>query len=339
MAHHHSILDYGVEADEQSDIPIVDAHQHFWDLEGPLYYPWLVHAESVWLGDYSSIRRTYLPSEFRRDVALHRVVGTVHVEAECDKSKSIEETQWLHTLREETGLPTVMVAHAWIDTPDAEEAIAKQASFPFVRGIRTKPIVSAGPGESVAGQPRSMQDPKWLKGLEIIQRHGLSWDFRVPWWHLNEAAAVAREYPDLRIILNHTGYPWDRTREGLAHWRAGMTALAESKNVYCKLSSFCIEGEPWTLKANRQIILDAISIFGVDRCLFASNFPVDSVKVTWDYLFQSFKAIVSHLPMATQRRLFAENAIDAYRIDPAILANPKAGFSVRNNRNLAEGDR
>ena len=94
-----------------------------------------------------------------------------------------------------------------------------------------------------------------------------------------------------------------------------MEALAACPNVWCKISALNIADEPWTLARNRPIILDAISIFGVERCLFASNFPVDGLKGSWDYIYTQFKAVTAHLPPADRRRLFADNAIAFYRMD------------------------
>jgi predicted TIM-barrel fold metal-dependent hydrolase len=93
-----------------------------------------------------------------------------------------------------------------------------------------------------------------------------------------------------------------------------MEALAACPNVCCKISGLVVKGAPWTLAANRPIILDAISIFGVDRCMFASNFPVDGLKGSWDYLYSQFKRTVADLPIADRRKLFAENAARFYRI-------------------------
>jgi predicted TIM-barrel fold metal-dependent hydrolase len=185
----------------------------------------------------------------------------------------------------------------------------------LVRGIRTKPIISQGPHHSIRGQPRSMQDPKWRQGLSLLEKHDLSWDLRVVWWHLEEAADVVREHPGLRTALNHTGYPLDRSPEALAVWRRGMEALAACPNVWCKISGLTVPGAPWTLAANRPIIRDAISIFGIDRCMFASNFPVDGLKGSWDYLCSQIKAAVSDLPLADRRKLFSGNATEFYRLD------------------------
>lgn len=296
---------------------IVDAHHHFWDLSSPVYYPFLMKKEESHVGDYSAIRRNYLPEEYRRDTALHRVVATVHVEAEALSETPWVETEWLHERRAESGLPTVIVAHAWIDLPDSEAILRRQKQSPLVRGIRTKPVVSHGPDDSVRGQKRTLQDETWQRGLDLLQRTDLSWDCRVPWWHLKEAAEVIRQFPSLRVALNHTGLPFDRSPEGLAGWRAGMEALADNPNVWCKISSLGIVGKPWLLSDNRPVIRDAISIFGVDRCMFASNFPVDSLKGSWDYIFGCYKAAVEDFSEADKVKLFSANATAFYRIPEA----------------------
>jgi len=296
------------------DLPIVDAHHHLWDLHGTLRYPWLESGEHAWLGDYSRLRRDYLPPEYRRDTALHNVIATVHVEAECDRSQQLAETEWLTRIAAEHGMPAAIVAHAWVDEPNSEEILAGHCKFPLVRGIRTKPVIADGPNGSVRGQKRSLQDPQWRAGLGLLTRYNLSWDLRVPWYHLEEAAEVCREHPDLRVVLNHTGYPLDRSPEALAVWRRGMQALAACPNVWCKISGLTVQGKPWTLELNGPIIRDTLAIFGVDRCMFASNYPVDGVKASWDWIYCCFKQATADLPDADRRRLFAGNAAAFYRI-------------------------
>lgn len=297
------------------DLPIVDAHHHLWDLEGAISYPWLSNNEHAYMGDNSSLRRTYLPDEYRRDTALHNVVATVHIEAECDRRFQVAETEWLSRIAAAHGMPQAIVAHAWIDTPGSDEILSRHKAFSLVRGIRTKPIISKGPADSVRGQPRSMQDPKWRKGLGLLEKHDLSWDLRITWWHLEEAAEVVAEHPGLRVVLNHTGYPLDRSPEALVTWRRGMEALAACPNVHCKISGLTVLGQPWTLAANKPIIRDAIRIFGVDRCMFASNFPVDGLKGSWDHIYSCFKKAVADLPLADRQMLFCRNALRFYRID------------------------
>ena len=116
-------------------------------------------------------------------------------------------------------------------------------------------------------------------------------------------------------MLNHTGYPLDRSPEALVRWRRGMEALAACPNVHCKISGLIEPGAPWTLAANKPIILETIRIFGVDRCMFASNFPVDGLKGSWDYLYSCFKKATIDFPLEDRRKLFSENALRFYRID------------------------
>jgi predicted TIM-barrel fold metal-dependent hydrolase len=299
----------------KDDLRIVDAHHHLWDLEGAIRYPWLTPPYESRHGDHSAFCRTYLPDEYRRDTALHNVIATVHVEAECAREHDLDETRWLTELHARHGMPNVIVAHSWLDTPDAEEVIAAQSRYALVRGIRSKPATSAGRHESIRGQPRTMQDDKWLRGLGLLEKYGLSWDLRVPWWHLEEAAEVARLYPNLPIVLNHTGCLWDRDEAAIAAWRRGMQALAANANVHCKISGLLVTGQPWTFADNAPIIREAIRIFGVDRCMFASNVPPDTLKGSWDYLYTNFRRAVSDLPRADQEKLFSENALRFYRIE------------------------
>ncbi len=299
------------------DIEIVDAHHHLWDLDG-LYHPFLTDEpkEDFFLGDNSPIRVNYLPPDYRRDSARHNVIKTVHVEAECDRGSQVAESEWITKINAEYGFPNAIVAHAWFDEDNSEEILAAQAAIPLVRGIRSKPVTAKTPDSKQPGAPRTMQHPKWLEGFALLEKYDLSWDLRVPCWHLEEAAEVARSFPGTRIVLNHTGFPWERSADGLALWRRGMRALADAPNVHLKISCLCLPDGPWTLESNRPIVLEAIDIFGVDRCMFASNYPVDGLRASYDLIYDSFKTIVADFPRTDQEKLFSKNAMAFYRIDP-----------------------
>jgi len=295
-------------------LPVVDAHHHLWNLEGHLSYPWLSNNKHSYQGDNSAIRRTYLPQEYVRDSALHNVIATVHVEAEADRRKQVTETEWLTGIHAQHGMPNAIVAHAWLDEDNSEDILLQHKQFPLVTGIRSKPIIARGPDDSVRGERHSLQDPKWRAGLDLLRKHDLSWDLRVPWYHLTEAAEVVAEHPELRVALNHTGYPMDRSPEALAVWRKGMSALAALPNVHCKISGLPVLGQPYTVESNGPIIREAIALFGVERCMFASNFPVDGLKGSWDHLYMTYKHAVADLSPADREKLFATNALDFYRI-------------------------
>jgi len=302
--------------------PLVDAHQHFWDLERN-YYPWLCDRGSVPFryGDYSALRKSYLPADYLRDVGNSRPAMTVHVEAEWDRGDPLGETRWLEEVAATYGLPTACVAQAWLDHDDVEGVLAAQAARPLVRGIRHKPHSAARPDAVERAARGSMDDPRWRRGFALLERYGLSFDLQTPWWHLGAAAELAREFPRTSIIINHTGLPTDRSEPGLAGWRKAMQRVARAANVFLKISGLGQPGKPWTLADNGRIIRDAIAIFGVERCMFASNFPVDKLCAPFETIFAGFRAAVSDRPVSDRRKLFGENAIRIYRLSSTDAAD------------------
>ena len=301
----------------QGGIEIVDAHQHFWDLERNRL-PWLQDEPPIPFryGDYRAIRRTYLPDDYQRDAAGHRVVQTVYVETEWDPSDPIGETRWVHDLHARTGRPDAVVAQAWLDRDDVEEVLAAQSGFPLVRGIRHKPAAAASPGEARRNAPGSMDDPAWRRGFELLRRFDLSFDLQVPWWHLDQARDLAFDVPDTPIILNHTGLPADRSAASLAAWRTALAELARAPNAALKISGLGQPGLPWTVEDNGPVVRDAIRIFGASRCMFASNFPVDSLCADFDTIWRGFDTITRDLSEAERLAVFAGNARRLYRLNP-----------------------
>ena len=137
----------------------------------------------------------------------------------------------------------------------------------------------------------------------------------MPFWHLPEAAAVARAFPETPIVLNHTGFPWDRSDDGLHAWRRAMETIAAEPNVWLKVSEFGLRDQPWTYESNRRIVLDAIDLFGIHRCMFATNFPVAGLRVDYDTLVRSVSRMLEHVPAAGRRQFFWANAAKFYRIE------------------------
>ncbi len=296
-------------------LPIVDAHLHFWDLERN-YLPWLRDEPPIAFryGDYGALRRNYLPADYFRDAAGHDVVKTVHVETEWDPRDPVGESRWLEGVIAESGFPHGIVAGARLDDPAVDAVLAGHAGFPRVRGIRHKPRAAPSPDRVEKNAPGSMADPAWRRGFALLEEYRLSFDLQTPWWHLEEASALARDFPTVQIILNHTGLPADRSPEGLASWRRAMATFAACPNAAVKISGLGQPGKPWTIEANGPLVRAAIAIFGTERSMFASNFPVDGLCATFDAIFKGFKTIVRDFSEADRRRLFYDNAVRLYRL-------------------------
>ena len=293
-----------------TDFVIVDAHQHFWD-PAANYHPWLRDEPPIPFryGDYAAIRRRYLPPDYLAEVAPCRIAGTVYVETEWDPRDPVGETLYVENLRREFGLPTVSVAQAWLDRDDCAAVLEQQAAFQFVRSVRHKPRANALPTDTAPG---GMTDTKWRDGFARLRPNGLRFDLQTPWWHLQEAAQLARDFSDTQIILNHTGLPSDRSVDAIAGWRRAMALLADCPNAAVKISGIGRRGVPWTAADNREIVLTTIELFGADRCMFASNFPVDSLCASFDTIFSGFREIVPDFPDNEQRALFHDNARRIY---------------------------
>ena len=295
------------------DLPILDAHHHFFDL-GRNYHPWLSdHTVAFRYGDYSAIKRDFMPADYRRAVAGHLVVGSVLMEGEWDPRDPIGEMRWASEVALEHDLPGAAIGQIWLDRADVGEVVAAYRDMPLVRSVRHKPkAVARADHHPDFAAPGSMRDRAWRDGYALLAGAGLSFDLQTPWWHLGEAAELARDFPETTIILNHAGLPADRSAEGLAGWRAALDRLAREPNVVAKISGIGVPGQDWTLALQAPVIEGVISAFGAERCAFASNFPVDSLCASFGTIFDVFKAAVRERPAAERLALFHDNAARWY---------------------------
>ena len=295
---------------------IVDAHHHFWDLERN-YYPWLSdHPEpNFFLGDYSALKSNYLPADYRRDAQGFEIVATVHVEAEFDRKAQVTETAWLHDLAAAEALPSVVVGHVWLANDNCEDVLRGHMAYPMFRGVRSKPVTSPNPKTIEPDAPGTIQDPKWQEGLILLDKLGLTYDLRAPFWHLREAADAVGPHSNLKVVLNHTGFPWDRSDTGIAAWREAMCAISTCPNVHLKLSELGLKDTPWTVEGNRRVVRDAVEIFGIERCMWASNFPVAGLRIGYREQIEGILEILSDLSSEEIDKIFRRNASAFYRIE------------------------
>ena len=310
----------GIAQSKNAELPpqIVDAHHHLWDLSAG-HYPWLqeeYNRDTFILGDYAALTNDFLHADYVAARSGVRVMATVHIEAERSRVEQLAETRWLHETKTQWGFPNAVVAHAWLDQADCEEMLLAHLQYPLVRGIRCKPVTTSRPDDAVRGGAGTMRDPKWQNGLALLEKHGLSLDLRVPYWHLGEAAEVTAQFPGLKIALNHAGLPWDRSEPGLAHWRKGMARLAANPNVMIKLSEFGLRDSAWDYESNARVVADVLAIFGPNRCMFGSNFPVAGLRIGYEQLVKNMQRMMLNLDQAQRDAVFCRNALDFYRIEP-----------------------
>ena len=265
---------------------------HVWDPHAH-YYPWLCDERPIAFryGDYSKLRRRYLVDDYHADSAGWRVSHAVYIEAEWDPRDPLGEMEFLGRIRKSTSFPTVAVAQAWLDRDDCAEVLEGHTRHSFVRGVRHKPR---------AGM---MDDARWRSGYARLARLGLHFELQAPFSQLAEAARLARDYPDTTIVLNHAGLP---SADGAREWRTAMAGLAACSNVAVKISGM---GVPV-----REFVLGVLELFGVERTMFASNYPVDSLRASFTTIYAGFEEITRGMDEAERRALFHDNAVRIYRM-------------------------
>lgn len=296
--------------------PIADAHHHLWDMRD--YHVWLHANPRVvnFVGDYEQICQDYLATDYLADAADMPLVASVHVQAEFDPSNPVGETEWLSRQAEQTGFPMGIVGFADLSHPDVQSLLEAHARFDRFRGIRHMINWDTVPGRSFAEHGDFMSSDEWRRGFGLLAKMGLRFDMQIWPNQMQEAAALIGAHPDARVALNHTGFPIDRDQASMDMWRAGMRALAANPNVSVKISGLGMLDHDWTTDSIRPIVLEAIDIFGPDRAMFASNFPVDKLYSDYGTIFRAFNEITAGFTPQERERLFAGTAIEFYDLTP-----------------------
>jgi predicted TIM-barrel fold metal-dependent hydrolase len=284
---------------------VIDPHHHLWHLS--LYrYPWLEAQPSA---------HNYLVEDYLADTRNQDVVKSVHLQAEIDPSQAVAETEWLQGIADAHGIPNGIVAWAPLQQGAAVQSVLEQhARHRNFRGIRQLLNWDPDPARSQSDRPDYLTDASWRTGYGLLRNYGASYDLQVFPFQMSDAAQLAGDYPDIPMIVNHTGMPRDRDPAVLEVWRQGMQRLAERPNVSVKISGLGMSEPTWTADSIRPLVLETIDIFGTDRSMFASNFPVDKAWSTFDVLYDAFKAITAGFSDGERRAMFHDNAERIYRI-------------------------
>jgi predicted TIM-barrel fold metal-dependent hydrolase len=226
----------------------------------------------------------------------------------------IKETAWVQQTGDAEGLPSAIVAFCELDKPDAPAQMEAQLAFSRVRGVR-QIIGRSDEEDAITGSGNLIDSPVWRENYALLGDLGLSFDLQLTPGQVPHVADVLASAPKTPVALCHCGSPWDQSERGIESWRAGLGLLASLPNVYCKISGLGMFDHDWTLASIRPIVESCIEIFGVERCMFGSNFPVDKLHASYAELWQAYEGIVAELDAADQQQLFVETARQFYRID------------------------
>ena len=280
---------------------VVDAPVHLWDPARTDWYPYLSGATDVGLGDVTGMARRFDAPTYRAESPGWNVEKLVNVAA-ATGAQSVEETLVLDEQAAATGQPVALVGGITPSAPVAEvvDQIDRQRAAPRFRGVRPM---------GVADHP--VPAPEVLVAL---RERDLVFDLMAHADRLRSSAEALAAVDGLAVVVEHAGWPRSDTPDEFALWREGLTALADlGERVTCKLSGLAMPLGVMAADAFAPWIEFAIETFGVDRCLFASNFPVDGLHGTLDQLWSAYDTVTAGLDPADRTKLFATNAERVYR--------------------------
>jgi predicted TIM-barrel fold metal-dependent hydrolase len=293
-------------------IPTIDAHHHIWRLQD---LAWL-HGPQVprIFGPYEAIRRDYPIEEFRADIDGCGVVKSVYVQTNWPPGKSLDEAQWVQAVSDRTGWPHANVAHADLSDPECGALIERLAALPATRGIRQQLHWHENPQFRFASHAEVMNDPQWRRGLKHLARHHLLFEIQLFTSQMPHGAALARAFPDIVFVLEHAGMLEDLSEAGWQSWREGMQALAAEPNMNVKLSGLGTFVHACRADVMGPIIKETVAIFGADRCIYGSNFPIEKLWTDYPTLYRTFRAAIDHLGEDEQEAIMYGTAARLYRI-------------------------
>ncbi|BCH21440.1 amidohydrolase [Mesorhizobium sp. L-8-10] len=293
-------------------ISIIDAHHHVWHRAD---LPWLQGPMVPRIfGPYEPIRRDYPIEEFLADISGSGVEKSVYVQTNWAKTRAVDEVAWVQGIADAHRWPHAIVGYADLMDETAGDTLERQSEFALMRGIRMQLHWHDNEMYRFAPRPDLMNEAVFRRNLRRLAHYGWSFDLQVFASQMADAARLATDNQDITFILQHAGMPEDRTTAGHALWRDGMKRLADRDNVVTKLSglgTFSHRNDPADIA---EIVAETVAIFGSERCLFGSNFPIEKLWTSYEALVSAFRAALAPYPSAAQDAMFRANAARIYRI-------------------------
>lgn len=291
---------------------IVDTHVHFWDMRNPdpgLAWVWLdKEADHPIIGNIDAIKMlAYDINGVWAEARFADVSAFVHVQAAIGSDDPVKETVWLTRMREDAPVPFTIVGDAALGSDDAMRQLDGHCESPYFVGIRdfnSESMLESG-----------VVTPQFEASLDVMAERGLVFDLDCGWPNMTAARDLALRHPDLTVVLQHVGFPRSRDDEYFANWAAGMRTLAEAPNVTCKVSGLAMTDPRFTAESLRRWIDAPLEIFGPDRCVLGSNWPVDRLYSSYDVIMDIYRDRLSALfAPDDQRKVLSENAARIYRL-------------------------
>ena len=284
--------------DQSKMMPIIDTHQHLWDLK---------KFKLAWVKEGEPLAHSYTPVEYAEATKGLNIVKAVYMEVDVVPEQQQAEADYVLELCKSGKTPTVAGVVSGRPASDGFEKYVRQfKGSPYIKGIRQVIHVDSTP-------PGYCVKKEFIKGVQLLGELGLRYDICIRAAELKDAVKLVDECPGTRFILDHCGNGQVPSRDR-TQWKKEMETLGKKKNLVCKVSGIVASAEKgkWSADDLAPLVNHTIESFGWDRVMFGGDWPVCTLAATYRQWVESLKEIIKNHKEEDQKKLFHDNAEKFY---------------------------
>lgn len=282
---------------------ITDSHIHLWDPS---------HLNYAWLESLSVLNKTHLPVDLLEAAKPYELASAVFVQAECDPKQSLEEVSWVTELAKHHPNIKGIVAFAPLELGlSADLHLSYLKKNPLVKGVRR--IIQFEKESEFCLQP------DFVAGVQLLSHYDFPFDICIKTHQLPQVIELIKQCPDIKFMLDHVAKPNIESHE-LEPWKQHLHELAQFPNVWCKISGLVTEADhlTWQQHHLEPYITHAINVFGFDRLLFGSDWPVMNLATHYSRWIDTLREILKPHSQTDLQKFFHDNAQQFYGLNRPI---------------------
>lgn len=278
-------------------IPLVDTHQHLWDLNRLPY---------SWCAGIPTLNRSFLPADYDTAAVGLEIAKTVFMEADVDDPHPLDEARHVQALTDAHPRIAGLVASGRPEHDGFGAHLEQLAALPKVRGVR----------RVLHTQPDALsQSPRFAENLRLLPGFGFTFDLCVLARQLPVGLELVRRCPEVTFILDHCGVP-DVKGRAFDPWREHLRQLAAQPNVHCKVSGLVAYADPatWTVDDLRPWVEHVLECFGWDRVVWGGDWPVCTLGAPLARWVEAFRTLIAPATADQQAAICHRNAERTYHV-------------------------
>jgi predicted TIM-barrel fold metal-dependent hydrolase len=285
-------------AEKKEDaISIVDTHHHLWDLK---------KFRLPWTSGVPKLNRSFVMKDYDEATKGLNVVKSVYMEVDVTPEQRVEEAEYVIEICKSKKTPMrAAVISGEPSAPDLKDYMKQFKDSPTIKGVRRVLHPDSLP-------PGHCLKPEFIKGVRLLGEMGKTYDIVIRHAELGDAAKLVDACPDTRFILDHCGNA-NVQMPDMTQWKKDIHALAQRKNLICKVSGIIASAKPnWKPADLAPFIQHVIAEFGWNRVVFGGDWPVCTLTASYKQWVDALKEIVSDATPEQKRKLFHDNAVRFY---------------------------